>query len=150
MINMNEETFPCGDFFKLFISYLVLNNINRIDVIDLGYFLSEVYYLGDYRYLLSEFKMRETIKHDMIIDIDSVLMDAYLFGYMDDKSSSILISKEEVMTNILPKYDAFTNKIVSNLACLYVSRLQSKDLKYNNSYIGDYFYHPFKKIKKQH
>lgn len=135
-----EEKFPSIDFIFILLAHLKLNGVDRVDVVELGYTLAGLYYISEYRYILGEFKLRETIKHDDILDIDNVLMDAYVFGCLDQKTRTILMDTDFINSTIIKKYDDSVNKIINDMAIAYKNRIHDKNPRYDREYIGNLFF----------
>lgn len=141
---MSKEKFNSTDFLILLLSYLKLENVSRIDVLQLGYSLANYYYVNEYRDLLSCFELRKTIYNDDIVDIDGILMDAYLLGYIDDKRN-ILFDINMINNEIIPSYSDEQNKVVKSLVKLLITKFDNYKCDENRNFISDLF---FKRIHR--
>ena len=144
---MDKNYLSRTDFILLLLSYLKLDNIDKIDVLQLGYALKDCYYVNDYRSILSTFIVRETINKDEILDIDDILMDAYLFGYLDDKRN-ILLTDEYICKNVIPLYNNEFNKLIKDLAREIKSKFPNYEPDDKRNFISDLFFKRVHKFKK--
>lgn len=128
-----KNGFPSDSFTELLFSHLKLNNVEIVDLEELDYVLSDFYYLDEYKYYFRGFQMRETkegVTHRReLLDIETILMNAYLFGYLSQNSKQILLDKDYIEQFILPKYTKETNEIFRNIAKKYVDHTKEQPKK---------------------
>lgn len=129
---MNELS--STDFAVLLLSYLKKNNVNKIDVIQLGYALADFYYVNEYRLFFKDYNLRQTIYDDYILDIDNLLMDAYLFGYLDDKKN-IVINRD-----VYSKYSESINNLFNKLSLSLIEKLKTYHSDNTKMFVSDIFY----------
>lgn len=119
------------DFNLLFFSFLKLEGIDSINVLHMAYTLYAVRDNNEFHELLSNLKIKKTIYNDYIVDIDDILMDAYLLGYLEQSDSlykNILIDKEYVENTLLSAMDSKEVSYFKQFIKAYVKLSKSVNL----------------------
>lgn len=132
-LHANKSGFPSDCFAELLFSHLKLNNIDIVDLEELDYILSDYYYLDEYNYYFRSFEMRETKEgashRRELLDIETLLMNAYLLGYLDQSTKKILLDKEYIESCVIPKYTKDTNEIFRNVSKKYAEHMKEQPQK---------------------
>jgi cobalamin biosynthesis Co2+ chelatase CbiK len=115
------------DFMRLFLSYLVVKGINKIDTIKLSYELSEFYKSGEYKELFEGFSLKKQIEGDFV-ELEYSVNEAQLCGLLSmpiqgTNSRRILIEEPSKIYNYYS--DEYKNKIYQ-LVSSYINKLNSK------------------------
>jgi hypothetical protein len=64
-----------------------------------------------------------------LLDIETLLMNAYLLGYLDQSTKKILLDKEYIESCVLPKYTKDTNEIFRNVSRKYAEHMKEQPQK---------------------
>lgn len=134
-----DRKFQYSDFMILLLSYIKLSGIEKIDVEELGYALADLYDKGPYCFVLKYFDLRKTTDNKDIVDIDGVLMDAYILGYMREEDQDILLKNEFIKKVILTQFNERTKEILKGIADYYVDKVKIKEKKNNFAYLTNLF-----------
>lgn len=139
---LGNMEFPSSDFALLLFSHLKLIGIDKVDVLQLAKSLTDLYYVNETSLVLSGLMLRETVSHEQILDIDTIMMNAYLFRYVDESNQEILLTDEYITQSVLPKYSRVINDTFKYIASKYHNDI--KEINNNKiskrSFIGDLFY----------
>ena len=125
--------FPSDEFALLLFSHLKLLNIDTVDIEELNYVLTDLYNLDEYSYFLKGYVLRKTdtkkASRRELIEIDTLLMNAYLLGYLDQKDKKILLSKEYIEEFVVPKYGKEVNEIIKRISKRYIECIKMDYMK---------------------
>lgn len=134
-----REFYP-DSFALLLFSHLKLNDIDKVDVLELAYILTDLFYVNEISFVLRDFKMRETIKHTPLLDIDTMLMSAYFLGYLEMGTQRILLGEDYIKENVIPNYSKDLNETFKYISKKYTERIKNDQESYNKDFIGNLLY----------
>lgn len=122
------------DKYALFLfSYLKLNDVEIVDIVELAHTITQ---FGSNLY---PFDLRETQRGELLADIDTMLMSAYIQGYLDMNTRKILLEEEYVKSKVVPEISKELGDIFKHISAKYVERMKVIDNLSTRSFIGDTF-----------
>ena len=131
--NSIDQLHTLDKYALLLFSHLKLNGILKVDVLELAHTLTNS------KTILYDFDLRETIEGPFMLDIDSMLMSAYLQGYISYGKREILLEDDYIKTNVLPKFPKETNDVFKHIAEVYMEKMKDRDELSDRDFVGDLF-----------
>lgn len=120
-------------FSLLLFSHLKLSGVDVVDVVEVARIITQ------YGSNLYNFELREMINGSYMLDIDSLLMSAYLQGHLDCNTRKILLNDEYIKEIVIPSFSKEVNDFFKYIVDRYNDKMKTIDRMSTRNFVGDLF-----------